>query len=299
MPRERLDPRRLRLLAVKAQRRIVPMLGCVLLLAVWTSAAQGAGTAAAAPPSLGLTAPVYGQTWAGYDAVAAAAAPGDGIRPYFRKITGAWREPAAQCASVDSSQASVWVGLGGVLTTAAVYGPLQIGTDSDCEHGSAVYFAWYEAYPQPLVRVRLRVAANDALAAVVSVDAAGVPVLTLEDQTSGAGFTKVMRDVHLHPLATDSAEWIVEGPAHRRPILTDFGSVSFTDATATQVGPSGSHSGSVDDPAWSYSEPDVLSGSDPGVHQSAVQRSAAPGPLTASGDAFTVSFGAGALGVAQ
>jgi hypothetical protein len=298
MPRERRNPRRLRLLAVRAHhRRIGPILGCVLLLAVWASAAQGAATATGSPPSQALTAPVYGQTWAGYDAVVAA--PGAGMRPYFTKITGAWREPAAQCASVDSSQASVWVGLGGVLNTAAVYGPLQIGTDSDCEHGSAVYFAWYEAYPQPLVRVRLRVAPNDALAAMVSVDAAGAPVLTLEDQTSGAGFTKVLRDVHVRPLATDSAEWIVEGPAHRGPILTNFGSVSFTDATATQVGPSGAHSGSVDDPAWSYSEPDVLGGDDPGVHQSAVERSAAPGPLTASGDAFTVSFGAGALGVAQ
>jgi len=298
MPRERRKPRRLHLLAVGARHcRIVPALGCVLLLAVWASAAQGAGTATGAPPSLALTAPVYGQTWAGYDAIAAAA--GGGMAPYFTKVTGAWREPAAQCASVGSSQASVWVGLGGVLNTAAVYGPLQIGTDSDCNHGSAVYFAWYEAYPLPLVRVRLRVAPNDALAAMVSLDAAGAPVLTLDDQTSGAGFTKVLRGVHLRPLASDSAEWIVEGPAHRGPLLTNFGSVSFTDATATQVGPSGAHSGSVDDSAWSYSEPDVLGGDDPGVHQSAVERSAAPGPLTGSGDAFTVSFGAGALGLPQ
>jgi hypothetical protein len=270
-----------------------------LVVAVALSATMAAGAAAATPVSAQTpTQPVYGPTWAGYDAIAAA--PVAGVAAYFTKVTGAWTQPAASCSGGERAQASVWIGLGGVLDTAAVYGPLQVGTDSDCEHGRAVTFAWWETYPEPLVRMRLRVAAGDELAATVSLDASGAPTLTLADQTSGSGFTKVLRGVHVRALATDSAEWIVEGPSGRGTDLTDFGSVSFTNATATQSGPSGVHTGSVDDPAWRYVEPDVLGAgaTAASAHQSALQRFAAPGPLAAPGDAFTVDYGSGALGSA-
>ena len=275
----------------------VPACALLLAVAVCTSSAGAAdGAPPATPSAQALSQPVYGPTWAGYDAIAAA--PVAGLRPYFTKVTGAWTQPAAGCSTSETAQASVWVGLGGVLDTAAVYGPLQVGTDSDCKHGRAVTYAWYETYPEPLVRMRLRVAAGDELAATVSLDASGQPTLTLEDRTRATGFTKVLRGVHVRALATNSAEWIVEGPSRSGGVLTDFGSVSFTDATATQAGASGVHTGSVDDPAWRYVEPDVLGAGDAGAHQSAVESSAAPGPLAATGEAFTVNFGAAALTVA-
>jgi hypothetical protein len=285
-----------RILRPLVRAALVSLLGCSALIALGASSAQAAESAP--PLTSALTQPVYGQTWAGYDAVAAAAA-GAGMLPHFTKVTGAWTQPAADCAGAGSSQASVWIGLGGVLDTAAVYGPLQVGTDSDCEHGRAVYFAWWEAYPEPLVAVRLTVSPHDALQATVSLDAAGLPVVTLEDTTTGAVFTKVLRSVHVRALATDSAEWIVEGPARSGTTLTDFGSVSFADATATEAGPTGSQTGSVDDSAWGYSEPDVLGSSQTGAHQSAVESSATPGPLTSGGENFTVSYGASGAGLAQ
>ncbi len=239
--------------------------------------------------------PVYGQTWAGYDAVAAA--PSGGRAASFTRITGSWVAPAAVCSAGDPAQSSVWIGLGGALTTAAVFGPLQVGTDSDCGRAGPRYFAWYEAYPEPLQVVRLRISPGDSLAATVSLDAAGRPTMTLSDETTHRQFTKLLRDVQVKPLATDSAEWIVEGPPRLEPVLTDFGSVSFTDATATQADGAGSHTGPVNDSAWGYTEPDVLGFDQSGVHQSAVQRSAAPGPLDATGERFTVSFGAGAIGL--
>ncbi|HEY1775129.1 MAG TPA: G1 family glutamic endopeptidase [Solirubrobacteraceae bacterium] len=273
------------------------LLACSALGAIVASSAQAA--APSTPPlAAALTQPVYGQTWAGYDAVAAAPAA-SGALPHFTKVTGAWTQPAADCPTSGNSQASVWVGLGGVLDTAAVYGPLQVGTDSDCRHGRAQYFAWWEAYPEPLQAIRLKISPQDALTAVVSLDSAGLPVVAISDETTGVGFTKVLRDVHVKALATDSAEWIVEGPARRGITLTDFGSVSFADATATETGPTGVQTGSVDDAAWRYSEPDVLGASVSGAHQSAVENSATPGPLTATGDGFTVNYGTGALSTAQ
>jgi hypothetical protein len=265
------------------------------------TAVSAVGAAGATPVSpQAPTQPVYGPTWAGYDAIAAA--PVGGLRSYFTTVTGAWTQPAASCSGGESAQASVWIGLGGVLDTSAVYGPLQIGTDSDCEHGRAVTFAWWETYPEPLVRMRLPVAAGDQLAATVSIDASGSPTLTLDDHTSGGSFSKVLHGIHVRALATNSAEWIVEGPSQRGADLTDFGSVSFTDATATQAGPAGVHTGSIDDPAWRYVEPDVLGGgaTTASAHQSAVERSAAPGPLaTPDGNAFTVDYGTGTFTAAQ
>lgn len=272
-------------------------LGGALAVALAAALMATAAPAGAAPTTAALTAPVYGQTWAGYDAVAAA--PLTGMRPYFTRVTGAWSLPAARCVASVSSQASVWVGLGGVLDTAAVYGPLQVGTDSDCVNGRAVYFAWYEDYPEPLTRVRLRVEPQDALTASVSIDAAGTPLLVLSDATTGEGLRHVLRNVHVRALATDSAEWIVEGPSAPGRTLTDFGSVAFSDATATQADSQGVHTGGVDDPAWGYSEPDVLGANAAGAHQSAVESAAAPGPLSAPGSAFTVDYGSGAPSTAQ
>lgn len=257
------------------------------------ASATAATGASAAQRWRTMNQPVYGQTWAGYDAVAAA--PSGGSHARFTRITGSWVAPIADCSAGVAAQSSVWIGLGGALATAAVFGPLQVGTDSDCGGGRARYFAWYEAYPEPLQVVRLRISPGDSLAATVSLDAAGRPAMTLVDETTNRRFTKLLRDVRVKSLATDSAEWIVEGPPRRQPVLTDFGSVNFTDATATQAEGTVSHTGPVNDPAWGYTEPDVLGFSESAVHQSAVERSASPGPLDATGERFTVSFGAGAI----
>ncbi|HLW94474.1 MAG TPA: G1 family glutamic endopeptidase, partial [Solirubrobacteraceae bacterium] len=155
------------------------------------------------------------------------------------------------------------------------------------------YSAWYEAYPEPLQPVRLTVAAGDSLTATVSIDAGGRPRVALRDLTSGHAIAKPLAGIRVKPLATDSAEWIVEGPA-RGESLADFGSVTFTNATATESATAATHTGPVDDPAWDYSEPDVIALQDSGVHQSDVAASAAPGPLGPAGDSFTVSYGAGA-----
>jgi hypothetical protein len=248
--------------------------------------------AAASGTSDVITQPVVGETWAGYDAIAAST-PASAAQSYFTSVTGSFAAPALRCDPGAPARASMWVGLGGVLSTRAVYGPLQVGIDADCHHGRASYSAWYEAYPEPLQPVRLAVAAGDTLTATVSIDATGRPRVFLSDRTTGAAIAKTLAGVRVKPLATDSAEWIVEGPA-RGESLADFGTVTFSDATATESSAAAPHTGPVDDPQWDYSEPDVIALQGSGVHQSDVAASAAPGPLGPAGDTFTVSYGAGA-----
>jgi Peptidase A4 family len=266
-----------------------------LVAAAFTLLAQvGPARAAGGPPvgvQSGVAAPVVGEAWAGYDVLAGA--PAGALRPHFTAVSGSWTQPAATCLANENAQASFWVGLGGALETSAVYGPLQVGTDSDCFGGRASYFAWYEANPEPVIRLAMRIRPGDPLSASVTMGTARNPTVTLRDGRSGAVYRRTLRSVRVGALATDSAEWIVEGPYFRNPpLLADFGTVTFTDAQATEVLAAGAHTGGIADPAWRQREPDVLSGDESGVYEPRVERFAAPGPLSAGGEGFSVGFGA-------
>jgi Peptidase A4 family len=105
---------------------------------------------------------------------------------------------------------------------------------------------------------------------------------------------------------TSSAEWIAEAPAASTPggetilPLTDFGTVSFTSATATA---SGGHAGAIADPAWSATRIVLRSssrGGGPGPFgpfSEAVRSAAAiPTTLLAGGAAFEVTWRRGSGG---
>ncbi|HEY7967732.1 MAG TPA: G1 family glutamic endopeptidase [Solirubrobacteraceae bacterium] len=277
----------------RVSRRCAALFGALALVAAITAPALAVAASDPSAPSDAMTQPVVSASWAGYDAIAAST-PAAAARSYFTGVTGSWTAPALRCGALASARASVWVGLGGVLDTRAVYGPLQVGIDADCRTGRATYSAWYEAYPEPLQRLRLTVASGDALTANVSIDGAGRPHVSLRDLTSTHSAAATLGGVRVRPLATDSAEWIVEGPVSREA-LADFGSVTFTNATATESSSTGTHSGGVDDPAWGYSEPDVIGPQAAGAHLSDVAELAAPGPLAAAGEGFTVNYDSGAL----
>src|ERR1035437_1411388 len=119
----------------------------------------------------------------------------------------------------------------------------QIGTDADCTRfGSAVYSTWYELVPAAPITLKLKVHAGDAMVASVTVKDHDV-TLRIRDLSTGKMFTRTRR---VSRIDSSSAEWIVEAPSVCVPTnicrtltLTDFGSVAFSDLSATAGGQTG------------------------------------------------------------
>jgi hypothetical protein len=187
----------------------------------------------AASPSLGATATdaVASGNWSGYVASG----------QQFSKVSGSWVQPAAKCES-GSGDAAFWVGIGGASGGSS--GLEQAGSEVDCSDGSPRYSAWYELVPDGPVTVDLPVSAGDRISASVGVDGNQVSI-ALTNQTTGRSFTKTLE---MDNPDTSSAEWIAEAPSAcqgsalgdcQTVPLADFGSVSFTDATATAGGQTG------------------------------------------------------------
>lgn len=201
------------------------------------SAAEGVSTSASAS--------AVSANWAGYVAVPSASAR-------FSSVSGSWTIPRVSCQSGREGHSAAWVGLGGDGETASALE--QIGTDADCSRsGSAAYSAWYELVPSGPVDVALRLHAGDAMSGSVTVRGHDV-TLRMRDLTTGARFG-VTRDASSIDVA--SAEWIVEAPSAclesggcSTLTLTDFGSMSFSSATAIAAG----HTGTIADPGWSATE---------------------------------------------
>jgi hypothetical protein len=99
---------------------------------------------------------------------------------------------------------------------------------------------------------------------------------------------------------TSSAEWIAEAPSTCadgttgcQPLpLADFGNVTFTNASAT----AGGHTGTISDPGWTsqavaLNSDDAGSGlGDPGFASEQSSAGASPSALASTGSSFSVSW---------
>lgn len=196
----------------------------------------------------------------------------------FTDAKGTWVQPATNCSATEtSSYAAFWVGLGGL---AGGNGGLeQIGTESDCRNGQAVYAAWYELLPAASESVPIAIAAGDTISAEVRVDGV-VAALSLTDLTTGQMFatqtTPPLLDI-------SSAEWIAEAPSAcyspnrcAQLTLANFGTVEFSGSSTTANG----HVGTISDGSWSATSIDLGGGAG----------TASPAALSADGSDFTVAF---------
>jgi hypothetical protein len=214
--------------------------------------------------------------WSGY--TASATSGGAGKR--FSSVSGSWIQPSVDCTS-GAGYASFWVGLGGARQQSQ--GLEQVGTEADCRSdGTASQFAWYELVPAVPVKLDLAIHPGDHVSANVAVSGSSVTV-ALADRTTGASATKTLQ---MDNPETWSAEWIAEAPSSCdgsgdcQPLpLANFGSVSFTDASATANG----HTGTISDPNWN-ARPLRLSGTDQ------ASGGAAPSPLSTDGASFSVAW---------
>jgi hypothetical protein len=175
--------------------------------------------------------------WAGYVVGGSAT-----TETSFSSVSGSWTQPAANCAAGSPSDSAFWVGLGGYTGTHLE----QTGTSADCSAtGQATYSVWYELVPAAEVPVPMTVRPGDQLSAHVAVSGDTVTV-SISDLTRHDTFSKQLQ---MSDPTVSSAEWIAEAPSrctssssqdcHVLP-LADFGSVKFTDASASAAGQTGS-----------------------------------------------------------
>jgi hypothetical protein len=167
---------------------------------------------------------VTSSNWAGY---AAAGANGT-----FTSVSSSWTQPAGHCTS-GNQYAAFWIGLDG-YTSGTVE---QTGSEVDCAWRTPRYYAWYEMYPGGSVTFPNRVSPGDQFAASVTYQGSGRFRLVLKDTTKG--WTQTV-SAALAGAALSSAEVIAEAPcctAHGGALpLTNFGTVSFSSATANGMG---------------------------------------------------------------
>jgi hypothetical protein len=148
-------------------------------------------------------------------------------------VKGSWKVPAIVGSCPTASQySSFWVGIDGFSSNTVE----QIGTDSDCQRGSAVYYAWYEFYPSPSYTISaFAVKANDVISAEVKYSSGSFTV-SIRDVTSGKSYST---SATVRSAQRSSAEWIAEAPSSSRGVLSlaDFGTILFgydnTAVTAT------------------------------------------------------------------
>ncbi len=196
-------------------------------------------------------------------------------------VKGSWIAPSVSCTS-STTYSSYWVGIDGYTSSTVE----QTGTDSDCNSGTAHYYAWYEFYPNPSVQISgFTVNPGDTITAEVSY--------------SGGLFTTTINDGSQHfstsgtvsGAARSSAEWIVERPAlcrgHKCSLtsLSNFGTVSWG---SDYTGVSGTNDATINGVTGAI-------GSFGGIARITMVNSsgktlAEPNPLSSDGTSFTETW---------
>jgi hypothetical protein len=120
-------------------------------------------------------------------------------------VKASWYVPSVSCPLSPNQYASFWVGIDGYTSNTVE----QIGTDSDCQNGTPVYYVWYEFYPHWAYTVNtVPINPSDKIIAEVSVTK-GTFTVSLTNQTTGKAFQISQK---MNNADRSSAEWIAEAP---------------------------------------------------------------------------------------
>jgi hypothetical protein len=222
--------------------------------------------------------------WAGYLVTSSATK-----KTSFSAVSGSWTQPAANCAAGFPSDSAFWVGLGGYSGEHLE----QTGTSADCSaSGQAVYYVWYELVPAAQVLVNMTVQPGDRLSAHVAVSGDTVTI-SISDLTRHTTFSKRLQ---MSSPTVSSAEWIAEAPSRCLSSasrdchilsLADFGSVTFTGASVSAGGQTGSITSGLGQVSALKLEAAPSFGR---LYATAPQANAAPGALSGHGSSFTVNW---------
>jgi hypothetical protein len=256
--------------------RAVLVLGVVTGLVAASAAAGGGTTHGVRAPRIRGATNSTSSNWSGYAITGAT----------FTDVKGSWVQPAVSCSGAaattkhagnsknrpsktQQSYAAFWVGLDGDVSNTVE----QTGTDSDCNGSTPVYYAWYEFYPAYPVNLPNTVKPGDHMSAEVSV-VGGTVTTSIADHSQNWAVSASQKNKNY---ALSSAEWIAEAPSGPQVLpLANFGTVTFTGASATGNGVAG--------PISAFTADQIVMATSSG------QTKAVPGPLTTAGDSFTVTW---------
>ena len=260
-----------------------------LLASLTTAAAIVGASAGSASAATSAASESVSQNWAGY------VVGGQDSSTQFSNVSGSWVQPTSQCSG-GQDYSAFWVGIGGSgqSSSYADSGSTsleQIGTQGDCTGNGTDYNAWYEMVPAGPVQINMTVHPGDHMSGSVAVSGSNVTV-SLTDHTTGQSFSKTLQENNPD---TSSAEWIAEAPSqcdgsgNCTPLpLSDFGTVDFSNSTATANG----HTGTISDSNWSAQA--VALGADGsydvGYGSSQNTAGATPSSLSTDGSSFSVSW---------
>jgi hypothetical protein len=197
------------------------LIGSLMLLAVFSPALAPADTLMAPGMYVERTSGSswYSTNWSGYAVT--------GSKGSVTSVNGSWTVPTVTSGASRTTAyySSFWVGIDGFNSSTVE----QIGTDSDIQNGNAVYYAWYEFYPQAMVQISTTtypVHPGDKMSATVTYSTGSTFTVSITDTTASWSFstTGTVRNA-----ARSSAEWIAEAPSSFRGVLplANFGTVNF------------------------------------------------------------------------
>lgn len=172
--------------------------------------------------------------WSGYAIATNLVAPQVGS---ISDVQATWVVPHLNC-DFRNSYSALWTGIDGYLSATVE----QIGTESDCYHGQAYHFAWFEIYPGDLHPLTFPIKSGDIIKAEVKYLGNDQFRLSLQN---GSTSYQITQRVHAD---RSSAEWIAEAPSYYNYVLplADF---KITGFRATQAAING-HLGSPTDKNW-------------------------------------------------
>lgn len=204
--------------------------------------------------------------WSGYASLTSLTSPD---RDSVSFVAGDWTIPSLTCTSL-TTYSSAWVGIDGYSDNTVE----QIGTEHDCYRGQSYYSVWYEMYPRSMRTVRLPVKAGDQIHAEVSYTNRNRFNLKIQNLSTGRSYTTTQKA----GAQRTSAEWVVEAPSSYFGVLplTNFGTITMSNASATINGVSGA----IDN--WPNDPIDMVNYSN--------QLKAKTGPLDSSGTSFDVTW---------
>jgi hypothetical protein len=202
----------------------------------------------------------------------------------FTVAKGSWTVPSVDCSETPNTYAAFWVGIDGYNSDSVE----QTGTLTECNGSSAIYYAWYEFYPNPSYEITsVPVSPGNVISASVTYSGSEFTT-TIKNVTTGKSYSKTAR---VRGADRSSAEWIAEAPCCTEDggilPLADFGTAYFgqdyTGVSGTNDATDSTTSGAIGAFGGNVQEIVMINGNT-GADE------AVPSSLTSDGTSFYVTW---------